>query len=214
MAERSINFGGSLWIGFVIVTLYGAALVDRFTEQVKDPAKRFFAHGDHQGRTRIDDFHTAFEAHRAAERYGANPAAAEMLLDLAVEFGASFAEIAGYHDRVVNGWYLFRFEFSVKDAAYYLNYFSFIHAKAPVPPIISSNSPVICVCLARLYSVVKSLIICSALSVAFLIATILAKCSLRAASIKHADIHADTIILASAFDAFIHRRRKIEIIEG
>jgi hypothetical protein len=118
----------------------------------------------------------------------AGPSAAQVLPELAVEPRGVLAEIAWYHNGVVNGRYLFGFKFSVKDAAYYLNYSSFIHARAPVPPIISSNSPVICVCLARLYSVVKSLIICSALSVAFLIATILAKCSLSAASIKHADI--------------------------
>ena len=143
--------------------LYRASLVDGFSEQVKDPAEGLLAHGDHQRRTRIDDFHTAFEPHSAAERYGTDASAAQVLLHLAVELGASLAEIAWYHDRIVNGWYLFRFKFSVKDAAYYLNYISFIHASAPVPPIISSNSPVICVCLARLYSVVKSLIICSAL---------------------------------------------------
>src|SRR5262252_8673221 len=59
------------------------------------------------------------------------------------------------------------------------------HFSASAPPITSEISLVICACRARLYWLVKDLIMSWAFSVAAVMATLRAICSLTAASRKH-----------------------------
>src|SRR4051812_38791263 len=179
------------WI--ILICFNTSLLVHGFSGHIENAPHHALTHGHGNRRARIHSFEPSLESLSAGHGYCAHPFITQMLLHFQGKLGREVLDLKFYRKRVVDRRQCIG-KFDVHYRANHLNDFAFIHAykfllinffysSAAYPIaiaalVISRSSLVIFAWRNLLYSSVRSLISCFALSVAFFMATIRALCSL------------------------------------
>src|SRR3954471_6012888 len=174
--------------GIVFIGLHRALFIHGIARDVEDAAHHAFADRHGNRFAGIDHLVAAAEAFGAGHGNGANPVVAQMLLCFESELRRGTPGRREFDGERIKERRQCVAEFHVHHGTDNLNDFSFIHGRKFYCPIamaalvISKSSRVMLAWRSLLYSSVRSLMSCLALSVAFFIATMRELCSEALAS--------------------------------